>query len=402
MQKGSLMSRSTSNNLNVIRDIVLNRTPDECRLLYVIGQLGLGGAERQLYYLLANLDQSRYHPCLVVWNFDPDETYYRAIDALKIPIYGLPAQWSSIAKLRALRKVARTLAPEVVHSYVFFTNFAADYAARGTGALAIGSLRSDMVRSLQSGGTLRGVLNSRWPSCHISNSEVCAENARRHSSFFVPKRYIVVRNGLDLAKFRNSDDAHEMSTYVASVGSLLRVKRWDRLVNAVQKVLSSGIKDARFQLAGDGPLRPVLQQLAGDLGVSHVLEFLGAVHDIPAFLQRAKFLVHTAESEGCPNAVMEAMAAGKAVVATNVGDIPYLVEDGKTGFVVRRDDDEALVSRIVTLLTDPDLCRQMGENARAKAEQEFELVSLVTRTLDAYRTAGWKDESDPRIINAAV
>jgi len=377
------------------REIVLNRTPAECRLLYVIGQLGIGGAERQLYYLLANLDRSRYYPCLVVWNYNPDEKYYRAIDALKIPIYGLPAQWSPIAKLRALRKVARALAPEVVHSYVFFTNFAADYAARGTGALAIGSLRSDMVRSLQSGGALRGVLNSRWPSCHISNSEVCAENARRYSSIFVPKQYIVVRNGLDLTRFRNSDDSLEMSTYVASVGSLLPVKRWDRLVHAIQKVMRVGIKDARFRLAGDGPLRPVLQQLAADLGVSHAIEILGAVQDIPEVLKGAKFLVHTSESEGCPNAVMEAMAAGRAVVATDVGDIPYLVEDGETGFVVRRDDDEALVSRIVTLLTDPDLCRQMGKNARARAEQEFELASFVRRTLDAYRTAGWKDESEP-------
>lgn len=387
------MSRGASNSLHMTQDIVLNRTPAECRLLYVIGQLGLGGAERQLYYLLANLERSRYHPCLVVWNYDSDEKYYRAIDALKIPIYGFPAQWSAIAKLRALRKVARTLAPEVVHSYVFFTNFAAAYAAYGTGALAIGSLRSDMIRSLRSGGALRGILNSRWPSCHIANSEVCAENARRNSAIFVPKQYIVVRNGLDLASFQNAGDSLEMGTYVASIGSLLPVKRWDRLVKAVQKVLSAGIKNARFQLAGEGPLRPHLQQLTKDLGVSHAIELPGAVHDIPAFLQRAKFLVHTAESEGCPNAVMEAMAAGKAVVATDVGDIPYLVENGKTGFVVRQDDDEALASRIMTLLTDPDLCRQMGKNARARAEQEFELASFVRRTLEAYRTAGWKDES---------
>src|SRR5688572_28087968 len=119
--------------------------------MYVIGQLGLGGAERQLFYLFANLDRSLYQPCLVVWNYDPHEKYYRDIDALNIPIYGLPADWSPISKLRALRKLVRALAPEVIHSYVFFTNFAADYAARGAGALAIGSLRSDIVRSIKSG-----------------------------------------------------------------------------------------------------------------------------------------------------------------------------------------------------------------------------------------------------------
>jgi len=170
-------------------------------------------------------------------------------------------------------------------------------------------------------------------------------------------------------------------------------------VKAVQKVLSVGIKDVRFRLAGDGPLRQTLRQLAEDLGVSHAIEFLGAVHDIPAFLQGAKFLVHTSDSEGCPNAVMEAMAAGRAVIATDVGDIPHLVQDGKTGFVVQRDDSEALLDRIVTLLTDADLCRQMGSKAREKAEQEFDLSSFVARTLDAYRTVGWKDESHPQRIN---
>ncbi len=96
------------------------------------------------------------------------------------------------------------------------------------------------------------------------------------------------------------------------------------------------------------------------------------------------------------------MAAGRAVVATDVGDIPHLVQDGKTGFVVRRDDSAALVDRIVTLWTDAELCRQMGKNARAKAEEEFELSSLVTRTLDAYRTAGWKDGGHPQSMNATI
>ncbi|MBX3301834.1 MAG: glycosyltransferase family 4 protein [Nitrospira sp.] len=373
--------------------IVVKNKAARCRLLYVVGQLGLGGAERQLFYLLASLDRYLYQPALVAWNFNPDEKYYRDIEALKIPIYGLPAQWSPIAKLREFRKLARTLAPEVIHSYGFYTNFAAYYAARGTGALAIGSLRSDLARSIKSGGVIRGALNSRLPHCHISNSVVCVKAAHQYSSFFVPKQYVVVRNGLDLNSFRASEDTLAEGTYVASVGSLLPVKRWDRLLRVVQKVMSVGLKEVRFRLAGDGPLRQTLEKLAADLGVSQAVEFLGTTHDVPAFLRGAKFLVHTSESEGCPNVVMEAMAAGKAIVATDAGDVPDLVVDGKTGFVVRRTDEEALASCIVTLLTNSDLVQQMGKNARAKAEQEFELSTFVARTLDAYRSAGWKDQS---------
>jgi glycosyltransferase involved in cell wall biosynthesis len=88
---------------------------------------------------------------------------------------------------------------------------------------------------------------------------------------------------------------------------------------------------------------------------------------------------------------MEAMACGRAVVATDAGDVPSLIEDGKTGFIVRRGDDVALVSRCVTLLVDHDLCRRMGIAGRAKAEREFGLDRLVAETLVAYRAAGWRD-----------
>jgi glycosyltransferase involved in cell wall biosynthesis len=101
--------------------------------------------------------------------------------------------------------------------------------------------------------------------------------------------------------------------------------------------------------------------------------------------------VHTSDSEGCPNVVMEAMACGRAVVATDAGDVPTLVEDGKTGFVVPRGDEATLLARLVTLMTDHDLCRRMGEAGRAKAEQQFGLDRLVSETLAAYRAMGWID-----------
>jgi glycosyltransferase involved in cell wall biosynthesis len=73
------------------------------------------------------------------------------------------------------------------------------------------------------------------------------------------------------------------------------------------------------------------------------------------------FLAHTSDVEGCPNVVMEAMACERAVVAMAAGDIPSLVEDGKTGFVVPRGDDAQFVERLVTLIINRELCRQMGE-----------------------------------------
>jgi glycosyltransferase involved in cell wall biosynthesis len=362
-----------------------------CRILYVVGQLEDGGLERQLTYLLATLDHARYQPALVVWNLNPNEKYYREIQAFNVPIYGFPSEWSRISKLRAIRALARRLGAEVIHSYGFHTNFVAYYAARGTKAVGVGSLRSDFNGAKKAGGRIRGAFNARWPSFHIWNNMASAEAARRNSSLFMPGQFCVVRNGLDLNRFRSFNETSEMKTYIAAAGWLLPIKRWDRLLR-VAKEVKSRVGEVRLQIAGDGPYRPSLEELARKLDISHTVRFMGSIDDIPAFLRQAKFLVHTSESEGCPNIVMEAMACGIPVIAMKAGDIPYLVEEGVTGFVVSQDDEGSLADRITQLLTDVRLTLSMGEASRKKAEQEFSLKRLVSETLSAYRTAGWRDE----------
>jgi len=159
------------------------------------------------------------------------------------------------------------------------------------------------------------------------------------------------------------------------VGSLLRIKRWDRVLKVVRKVRSLGY-DCRLTIAGRGPERAALEQQARELGLGWVAEFIGATTDVPDLLGQSRLLVHASETEGCPNAVMGAMACGRAVGATDAGDVPYLVEDGKTGFVVCYGDHEMLVKRLMELFTDRDLCQSTGKAGRAKAEREFGLDHL--------------------------
>ncbi|MBX3349331.1 MAG: glycosyltransferase [Nitrospira sp.] len=370
----------------------MRRVPREearCRLLYVVGQLALGGLERQLYYLLSTLERSRYRPALVAWNLNPVEKYYRDIAALKIPIYGLPSPASPLVKLRAFRKLARDLAPEVIHSYGFHTNFAAHYAASGAGAVAVGSLRSDFYAVKRAGGKLRGALNARWPRFHVSNSYFCAQLAQKAPGYFVPKEFAVVRNGLDLKAFRPEQKPLGDTVHVLGVGSLLPVKRWDRFLKAIREVNKLDVGNLRFSIAGDGPLRAMLEREAASYGITGKITFLGSVHDVPSLLRDASFLVHTSESEGCPNVVMEAMACGLPVVAMDAGDISGLIDDGTTGFIVRQDDEGSLVKRILQISNDWSLRQTMGNAARAKAEREFSLDRLVLQTLAAYRSAGW-------------
>ena len=118
----------------------------KCRILYLVGQLvGPGGLERQLCYLLQAMDRNRFHPTVVVWNLNNDHPYARQIRELGVPLYGLPDRLTGFGKVRAFRQMVKLLSPEIVHSYSFYTNFAAWYATLGLPAIPIGSIRQNFI-----------------------------------------------------------------------------------------------------------------------------------------------------------------------------------------------------------------------------------------------------------------
>jgi glycosyltransferase involved in cell wall biosynthesis len=383
-------SRHTSSSMSVSESILCEDGSDSpCRILYVIGQLGAGGSERQIVSLLEGMDRSHYSPRVAVWNFCEDDTYVSRIRELHVPIHCFSAPQSRVAKLRGLRRLVEHLKPDVVHSYSFYTNFGAWWATRRTKSVAVGAVRSDFITETTSSGILLSSLSARWPRIQMYNSFIAAEKARHARSLFVPQRIFVVRNGLDLGRFRTIPLSPNGSTRIVGIGSLLQTKRWEALLKAAV-VLRDHRLDFLIEIAGSGPLRESLERQTQDLGLAGKVKLIGHVEDIPACLANSTFLAHTSDVEGCPNAVMEAMACGRAVVATDAGDIPSLVDDGNTGFVVRRGDDEALVNRMLRLVSDRDLCRRMGEAGRSKAEREFGLNRLVEETLAAYQAAGWE------------
>jgi glycosyltransferase involved in cell wall biosynthesis len=363
-------------------------TPVDCRLLYVVGQLRDGGLERQLCYLLETMDRERHKPQVLVWQFREDEKYVSRIRALGVPLHGLSGTSSRVKKISVLRTLLRRLNPEVVHSYSFYTNLAVWYAAIGTKSIPMGSVRSDFHRSRSEYGSL-GRVCARWPRHQIFNSFAAAESARQAGKYFVPKHVFVVRNGIDTEQFKYTAPVDQSLLKIIGIGSLSPVKRWDRLLRAAS-LLKQGNIDFRVQLVGDGPLRARLEAKAKELGVADRVEFVGRREEIPALLSQAEILAHTSENEGCPNVVMEAMACGRPVVAMQAGDIPSLIDEGKTGFIVDGDDAESFAQRITTLAANRALCRRMGEAGRAKAEKEFGLNRLLDHTFEAYRAAGWQ------------
>jgi len=356
-------------------------------LLYLVGQLTAGGQERQLIYLVRGLLERGHRPELAVWNYAETDAFASAIHALGVPVHplGSDGRARKIARLRAL--VAR-LQPGVLHSYSFYTNFIAAVAAAGRPTVGVGSIRDELFAQRRASGPLVGSLSALWPRTKICNSQRVADRLGTRGRLLAGQ-VLVVRNGLDVSTFV-CDPRLPERTHVVGAGRLVPQKRWDLLVSAVQRVTAAG-HDVHVTVAGEGPLGGELEALARRLGVADRVRFMGLSRDVPQLLAGASFLVLASDYEGCPNVVMEAMACGRAVVATEAGDVPYLVEDGVTGFVVRPGDLDGLVARMTALARSPELVARMGRAGRQRAERELGVARLVEQTLAAYRRAGWRD-----------
>jgi glycosyltransferase involved in cell wall biosynthesis len=145
------------------------------------------------------------------------------------------------------------------------------------------------------------------------------------------------------------------------------------------------VPDAVFTVVGRGDPEPYRRQ-ARELGVETSIRFAGPSSDLDPFLAAADLFVLPSRWEGCPNAVLEAMAAGVPVVATGVGGTPELVVDGVTGLLCPPDSPQELAVRTVDLLRDPARARAMGDAGRSRAATEFPVRRMVARFESLYES----------------
>jgi glycosyltransferase involved in cell wall biosynthesis len=166
------------------------------------------------------------------------------------------------------------------------------------------------------------------------------------------------------------------------VARLRPQKAHERFLRAFRTVRDR-LPDARALLVGDGPSRRELERLVDELGLASAVRFVGAVADTRPYLAEATVVALTSPYEGSPNALLEAMASGRPVVATAVGGVPELIEHGREGLLVEP-TDEAVASALTEVLGDPESASRMGARARARAEA-FDWSLTVARTEAAYR-----------------
>jgi glycosyltransferase involved in cell wall biosynthesis len=163
---------------------------------------------------------------------------------------------------------------------------------------------------------------------------------------------------------------------LGTAGRLVELKGLEYLLHAAN-ALRNEFPTLRVEIAGTGPQRAKLEQTVGQLGLGERVEFLGWVRDLNSILPRWDVFVMPSLEEGFPVAALEAMAAGLPVVATPVGGVPELIEDGKTGWLVPPGDAQALVSRLRLVLCDPEGRLTIGAAAQARVRDHFSLAQMT-------------------------
>jgi len=203
------------------------------------------------------------------------------------------------------------------------------------------------------------------------------------------EKVAMIPNGVDLARFRTAipklriENGLPKNPVVGFVGRLVPEKGGALLMRAAQHVLSKH-PNVTFVLVGEGPAAAEWKTLASELGISKNVIFAGARDDIPQVYASFDMVVLPSLVEAMPMCLLEAMAAGRPVIATRVGAVPRLILDSQTGLLLQPGVTSALAMAIIRLLESPDLACRLGENGRARVAQHFSAEVMAKRYIAMY------------------
>lgn len=370
------------------------RSAEPLRVLYVVGNADLGGAENHVLALVRGLDSNHYRVQVVCPRPGPLVKSLRrlgvrvhTVDIVKAAPgdeyeLSLPALWE-------LASLVRRWHPDIVHSHLYPAHLHASLVAELQRVPAVLTTAHTLV--VRPGDSwLARLTQSRT----IAVSQAAKDLLVRGG---VPRSRIrVIRNGIEPRYFRDESAAgreirrqlgiRDGAPVIGTIARLSPEKGHRQLLHIARDVLGQR-PEARFLIVGDGPLKDELRTLAAGLGLTESVIFTGPRQDIPAVNHALDVFLLSSREEALPLAVVEAMAAGRPVVASAVGGVPEVVLDGATGFLCPPADHAGFVRAILTLIDRPDLRLELGARGRERARRRFGLARMVQQTVGYYHAS---------------
>jgi glycosyltransferase involved in cell wall biosynthesis len=348
------------------------------RIAHVTLGLATGGQERLLLDFARHVDNDRF--ALVIVSLTDRGALADALEAHGARVLTLHASGGVRPGLIVrLKRLFQSEQIDLVHTHDDRPLIYAAPAARWAGCRVIHTQHHGKLPNV--GGNQE--LLVRWAGRLAHAFITVSRDAARHyvDSGLPPGRVRTIWNGIDLDAFPYKGPSRGGPT--VAVARLSPEKNIANLLRAAALVRDAD-PEFRLEIAGDGPCREDLVQLAQDLNLGMAVRFLGEVRDIPALLGRSQMFVLPSKSEGISLTLLEAMACGLPVVATRVGGNPEVVIDGETGFLVPSDDSPALARAILTMRQDGAKAAQMGRSGRRRAEECFDIRGMVAQYEQLY------------------
>lgn len=358
------------------------------RVSFLIDNLSRAGTESQMLALVRSLDRAEFAPSIALLDGSAAES--RELEPADCPVLRLglrsfrhvPSALAASAKLVRFWRGERV---DVVQTYFIDSTYFGVPLARVAGVRRVVRVRNNVGHWVTPLHQTLGAFVGRLAHATLTNSEPGREALRKHER--LPRRKLaVLENGVDLERFdhvappRFGRDART----VGVVANLRPVKGVECFVRAAA-AMAARFPALRFLIAGDGEQRAALESLAAELGVGGRVLFLGRLTNVERFLSEVDLAVLPSRAEGMSNALLEYMAAGRPIVATQVGANPRLLGHGERGRLVPPEDAAGLAAAIAQLIEDAPLARRLAQAARAHVRAEWGRDGMRRRFEDFYR-----------------
>lgn len=378
---------------------------ERIRVMRIIARLNIGGPALHATLLTERLDPRRYQSILVTGVEEPGEGNYlalhgrRSADVVILPALGREIDVRrDVTTLLQLVRLIRRVRPHIVHTHTA--------KAGAVGRLAAWLARVPVIVHTYHGHVLDGyftpwktrvfVAIERWLARRAHCLLAVSDNVRREllaRGIGTPERLRVLPLGLELDRFVAADACRgdlrrelgvkSDTPLTGIVARLVPIKAHETFV--AMAALLAGRTDGHFVVVGDGERRAELERLARQAGLNGRMHFLGWRADLERVYADLDVVVLTSRNEGSPVALIEAMAAGRPVVATLVGGVPDVVQDGVSGVLVGVGDAEALAAAVEQLIKDPARGRLMGEAGRQRVQQVYGAERLLRDIDELYQ-----------------
>ena len=358
-------------------------------VVHYIDSTDVGGAEKMLLTILKGLDRDKWSP-VIIYHREPGlKQFVENLNALELDSISLPriGSWRDFSGFASFIKKLREIKPSIFHAHLVW-NLKCSYGIIAAYLSRVPLLVATQYAYQQTKARRQIIfqkLISRMVDRYIAVSKGLADSLNK--ALYSNDKTVIIHNGINTKKFRippsdtlkNQLGVKSGTPIILAIARLEKIKGLEFLIRAAPEV-----PQAVFALAGEGAEKENFKGLAARYDIKDRIIFLGHRDDIPELLSSCDVFVLPSLNDALPLSILEAMAAQKPVVASNINGIDEEVIHNQTGLLVPKENPEALAEAINSLISDTEYAKKLGEAGRVRVEEHFSSDTMLKRITDLY------------------